>query len=113
MYSLVLMMALGTKPSQVILLVVCESFLLTLFGAGLGIALGISLTLYFGATGIDLSRFVATLSNFMIGSHVYPRIDWHSLGLFVLVVIVANLLISLYPAWRASRLVPIHAMRQV
>ncbi len=108
-----LMMALGTKPSQVILLVVCESFLLTLFGAGLGIALGISLTLYFGATGIDLSRFVATLSNFMIGSHVYPRIDWHSLGLFVLVVIVANLLISLYPAWRASRLVPIHAMRQV
>jgi ABC-type lipoprotein release transport system permease subunit len=108
-----LMMALGTKPRQIVLLVVTESFLLTAVGACLGVVLGVGLALSFARTGIDLSRFVSALSNFLIGSRVYPRVDWFYLTIFLAVVLLSNLLVSFYPAWRAGRLVPVDAMRQV
>jgi len=107
-----LMMAMGTKPRQVILLVGLESFLITSLGAVCGIAVGISLTTYVGHVGIDLSRFISTFSNFLIGAHVYPRVDWFYLGIFIAVVMGSNFIVSLYPAWRASRLDPVEAMRQ-
>jgi ABC-type lipoprotein release transport system permease subunit len=108
-----LMMAMGTKPGQVILLVALESFLITALGAVIGTIFGTALTAYVGHVGIDLSRFISTFSNFLIGSHVYPRVDWLYLVIFLVVVIGANIVVSLYPAWRASRLDPVEAMRQV
>ncbi len=108
-----LMMALGTTPGQVIFLVVSESFILTMVGAVIGFAIGIGASLYFGHQGIDLTSFVSTFSNFLIGSHVYPKIDWAYMVLFVVVVFISNLLVSFYPAWRASKLEPVEAMRQV
>lgn len=107
-----LMMALGTRPSQVILLILCESFLLTASGAAAGLLMGAGFTLYFGAAGIDLSRFLSTLANLFIGSHVYPRLDWFYTGIVLPVILIANLAVSFYPAWRAGRLAPIDAMRQ-
>lgn len=108
-----LMMAMGTKPGQVILLVALESFLITALGAVIGVLLGIALTSYVGHIGIDLSRFISTFSNFLIGSHVYPKVDWLYLLIFLGVVMGSNVIVSLYPAWRASRLDPVEAMRQV
>lgn len=106
-----LMLALGTTPLQIIQMVVLESFLLTMAGALLGSLLGISLVLYFGRVGIDMSRFVSALSNFLIGTEVHPRIDWFYLLVILLLVMTTNLLASFYPAWRAGRLLPIEAMR--
>ncbi|QQR80163.1 MAG: ABC transporter permease [Deltaproteobacteria bacterium] len=108
-----LMMALGTTPGQVIFLVVSESFILTMLGAVIGFGVGISVSIYLGHQGIDLTSFVSTFSNFLIGSHVYPKIDWAYMVLFVVVVFISNILVSFYPAWRASKLVPVDAMRQV
>ncbi|HSA59914.1 MAG TPA: FtsX-like permease family protein [bacterium] len=108
-----LMMAMGTKPGQVILLVALESFFITALGAVVGTALGVALTAYMGHVGIDLSRFVSTFSNFLIGAHVFPKVDWLYLAIFLAVVMGSNVAVSLYPAWRASRLDPVEAMRQV
>ncbi len=108
-----LMLALGAKPAQVIVLLVIETLLLSLMGTALGISLGVLSILYFGHAGIDLTRFMSTFSNLLVGSHVYPRVDWSYIGIFVGVVLIANLLIAFYPAWKASRLNPMEAMRQV
>lgn len=108
-----LMMSLGTRPSRVVGLVFCESFLLAVMGLIAGVLLGLGPVYYFGRVGVDLSRFTSAFSNFLIGSHVYPRADWFWFSLFGLIVLMANLLASLYPAWRAGRLVPIDAMREV
>lgn len=112
-YEFGLLMAIGTKPRQVIQLVMLESFFITAFGCLLALLLGMGLTLYFADVGIDLARFSRTFFNMMIGSHVYPKIVWAHLVPSILIVFAGNLTVSLYPAWRASRLDPIEAMRQV
>lgn len=108
-----LMMALGTPPSYVIRLVMLEAALLVGFGAAMGVMLGTGATLLVGHYGVDLSHFTSALSNLMIGSRVYPKVDGSYLGLFVGIILTGTLLVSLIPAWRAGRLSPIAAMRQL
>lgn len=107
-----LMLALGTTPRQVMLMVGLESLWLTGIGALLGSVLGIVVTFFIGQNGIDLSSFIHTAANFMVGSNVTPRIDWPYLLTFVLFIISANTLVSLYPAWRAGHLAPLESMRR-
>jgi ABC-type lipoprotein release transport system permease subunit len=107
-----LMLALGTQPRQIVILVILESLILSVAGAVTGALLGIGLVTFFGRIGIDLTRFVTALTNLMIGSHVFPRFDFSYSLIFVGAVLGANLLVSFFPAWRAGRLVPLEAMRR-
>lgn len=108
-----LMMAMGTPPAHVIALVMLEGTLIAIAGSLIGVAIGVSTTLLTGHYGLDLSWFTSALSNLLIGSWVYPRIDSTNLGLFVGIIIGGTMLVSWIPAWRAARLSPIAAMRQV
>lgn len=108
-----LMTALGTHSRQVVALIVMESLVLTFIGVGIGIMIGWGLCLYFGKTGIDLTRFVSTFANLLVGSHIYPRMDGEATALIVGFLFFSNAMAALYPAWKASRLDPIVAMRQV
>ncbi len=107
-----LMKALGTKDSQVSLLLILETIWLTFVGTFLGAGLGLSCSFFFANHGINLSRFGETFSNFLIGTTIYPKIHLEHVGSAVLVVLCANLLAALYPAWKASKLEPMEAMRQ-
>jgi len=107
-----LMMALGMRPRSIVRLVLIESLCLGLVGTLSGWLLGAVLVFYFGHVGIDLTRFTTALSNLMIGRHVFPRLDLSYSLIFAGVVVVSNLLISLYPAWKAGRLAPLESMRQ-
>lgn len=113
MRELGLMLAIGTSPHQVILMVGLESLWLTLIGAALGCILGVVVTASFGHVGIDLSSFIHTAANFMVGAKVHPTVDWGYTLLFVFFIALANTIVSLYPAWRASRLAPLDSMRRV
>lgn len=108
-----LMKALGTKDSQVSLLLILETLWLTFVGTLLGAGLGLGLSFFFANHGINLSRFGETFSNFLIGTTIYPKIHFNHVGSAVLVVLCANLIAALYPAWKASKLEPMEAMRQV
>ncbi len=108
-----LMKALGTEDRHIGLLLTCETFLLTSIGTILGVSAGLAMAYYFGSVGIDLSRFGKTFSNFLIGTVVYPEPQLLHVMTAVTVVFGTNLVASLYPSWRASRLEPIEAMRHV
>ncbi|MDX9828628.1 MAG: ABC transporter permease [Anaerolineae bacterium] len=93
-----LLRAVGWRRGQVLALVLGESLALSLLGGALGSALGVvAASALRGSTG-----FLG-----MMGSHFTP-------GLFVqalVTVLVLGLVGGAYPAWWASRLLPLEALR--
>jgi predicted lysophospholipase L1 biosynthesis ABC-type transport system permease subunit len=88
--------AIGARPGQVARLVVRQALSWTLAGAVLGFALAMILT--------------QLLSGLLYG--ISPLDPWTLGGVAVLLLLVAGLAASL-PAWRASRLDPLVALRQI
>lgn len=106
-----IMLALGTKRSQVILMVGLESAILGLIGIVCGSFLGSVLSIYFGKQGINLAKFAHAFEAYYTGSVIYPRLSVGYVFLFSLVVLLVSIIVSLYPAWKAANLKPVEAIR--
>jgi putative ABC transport system permease protein len=108
------MMALGTKPRQVVGLVVQEACVLALVGIAIGATLGSGVTLYFASAGIDLSAFAEGAATFGITTTViYTKLLAGNVFSMTLAVLLVVLVVAVYPAVRASRLKPVDAIRHV
>ena len=108
------MMALGTKPRQIVRLVAEEAFVLGLVGIAAGSVLGSALTLYFARNGIDLSSFSSGAAALGItSSRVFAELTPANLLFSNLAVLIVVLLVSVYPAIHAARLRPVEAIRHV
>ncbi|RPI58508.1 MAG: FtsX-like permease family protein, partial [Chloroflexi bacterium] len=93
-----LLRAVGWRRSQVLALVLGESLVLSLLGGAAGSALGIAAVgALRGSTG-----FLG-----MMGSHFSPGLFLQAL----VTVLVLGLVGGAYPAWWASRLLPLEALR--
>lgn len=108
-----IMLALGTKRSQIVLMVGFESVILGLIGIFFGSLLGITLSLYFGRQGINLAQFATALESYYAGSVIYPRFYIGYVFLFSAIVLAVSIIVSIYPAWKASKLKPVEAIRQL
>lgn len=107
-----IMMALGTRPRAIVALVVYESVVLALAGVAAGLALGIPLIEYFGARGLDLSRYAAGLQSIPgLTGIIYPAFVPAHLVRPVLLLLALSVLAAFYPGWRAARLQPAAAIR--
>jgi ABC-type lipoprotein release transport system permease subunit len=109
-----IMLAIGTKPYQVVALVLFETFFLCLIAILIGIPLGIGTSQILGKTGIDLSIWAEGLR--AIPFHptvIYPFVNIRSVLLSLEIVAVPGLIASLFPALRASRLKPVAAIRHI
>ncbi len=108
-----LMGALGVRAGQVFAMVVWETVLLVLAGSLAGFALGLWGVAYFGAHGIDLSRFTEAFSFMYMDPVVHPALRAES-GLRILgAAVIGAMAAGLFPAWRAARLEPAQALRRV
>jgi putative ABC transport system permease protein len=108
------MMALGTKPRQIIRLVVEEAFVLALVGALIGSAIGISASAYFATAGMNLSSWAEGAAALgMTSTVVYTKVTAANVVLSNLSVLAVVVLVGLYPAMHASRLRPVEAIRHV
>jgi len=96
--ELAVMRAIGASRAQVFLLLVSESLLLTLSGAGLGAALALLL-------GPRMEALAKTWVPLAPGGSLLT-ISAESLLRCALLVLCVGALAAIYPAWRASRLQP-------
>lgn len=105
-----IMLALGTKRRQVVLMIGFESAILGFIGILLGGILGSSVSFYFSHKGIDLSKFATALESYYTGSVIYPRLGLEYVFLFSCIILAVSVIVAIYPTLKAVNLKPVEAI---
>ena len=101
------LMALGFKRRSVLQMMFIEGLLLGVVGGALGVAVGVALGIGISAVGIPMPAPPGSDTGFTGEIRLTSALV---LGAFVLAVVVTALA-SVYPAWKASRLEVVNALR--
>jgi putative ABC transport system permease protein len=99
--------AMGTQPSDILKLFITEGLLLGLLGAVIGTIISITIILFLQQAEIAFSFGRQS------GLVLYPEISLPDILFATIVVIVVAGMASFQPAWKASRMDPIEALRHV
>lgn len=106
--------SLGMSGGQIMTLVLFEAIILAVFGVLVGLVLGMGAVSYLAVVGISLPVETASMIEGMaIGTTMkggYAPEQFVILSLLLLAVVA---LVSLYPAWYASRLEPVEALHSL
>ena len=109
-----IMMAVGTRPWHIVLLVMTESFLLGLMGVCLGVVIGIGINSAIAVNGFDLSRWAGAMELFAaLDPVIYPETQMVNIVGSSVAIFATALLVSIYPAVKASKLKPVEAIRYI
>jgi ABC-type lipoprotein release transport system permease subunit len=108
--------ALGLRKGKLVWLVVCESFFLATLAASIGLVIGGLLDWYLVVHGIDFTSSMGgegfSWEGVMFDPVMKGAVNVGSIVLTVVAVYVVSVLASLWPAWRATRLQPVTAIRE-
>ena len=109
------MMALGCKPGQLCGVVLAESFILSVVGAVLGVAIGLGLHYWVASVGIPMDQMADDyqFAGIIIEGRFYSRLTTWVVAKWTLVVMGLVMVSALYPAIKAALLKPLEAMRHV
>lgn len=100
-------MALGVRRRRILGQFILEGALLGTIGGICGVILGYLLATIISAVGIPMPPSPGMSRGFTAAIIITPRIIWEAL----LLAVTTTLLASIYPSWRASRLVIVDALR--
>ena len=103
------MIAIGTLPRNVLRLFLLEGFILGLMGGALGVLSGVCLSALISYIGIPMPPPPASTRAFIAQVDIVPSVLLFAFVLSVISTVVA----SFYPAFRASRLRIVNALRYV
>jgi len=106
-----LLQALGMKPSYILLMILIESTFLMGIGVIVGTILSLS-TIQLFSDGLDLGALAEGSTMFGAGRVMYPEINWLQSSAIAMFVWLMGIVTSLYPAWRASREVPVETINK-
>ena len=100
-------MALGVRRRRILRLFLLEGLLLGALGGIVGVAIGYIAAQLVSAVGIPMPPAPGMSRGFIASIMVTPTIIWEALLLALSTTFIA----SLYPSWRASRLMIVDALR--
>ncbi|WP_375770973.1 FtsX-like permease family protein [Archangium gephyra] len=103
------MLAVGMRRKQVLTMFLVEAALLGVLGGVGGVLLGSAIVRGIAARGIPMSLVVSSGSQ----SVLRPELNPSFVGMTLAVAVVGALAAAAWPAWRASRLDPVEALRSV
>jgi len=112
--DIAILRTLGASSRTIMMTFVVQGFLIGLIGTGIGVMGGIVLSL-------NVTRIVDWVQQLLhvqfLSASVYyisfvpSRLAWYDVWHIALVAIILSLLATIYPAWRAGRIVPAQALR--
>jgi putative ABC transport system permease protein len=105
------MRAVGMRRRGVVRLFILEGVVLGAMAAVVGVTVGGSLVLYYGARGIPMNTF--TLTWIAGGDRLFPVLEAASAVQAVVAILLVSTLAAVYPAYAASRLEPREALHHV
>jgi ABC-type lipoprotein release transport system permease subunit len=105
--------AIGLQKSNVFMLVLLETVLMSAVGGPIGVLLGVLTNGYYGANGMDLSNYSETLKAYGYDSIFYPELDTAQYPILMVVVIVTAFIGAIYPAIKAVKLNPVESIRKI
>jgi len=108
-----LMEALGVRSTQLFIMVIWETIVLVMIGSLAGFLLGGGLSWWYGSRGIDLSQFAVAFSFMYMDPVIHPALQPESCLRILGAAVAGALVASLIPAWKAARLEPAAALREL
>lgn len=109
-----LLRALGLSRIHLLLLVFCESLLLSILAVAAGWLIGGLAHLWFAHNGIDFSAVMNEGTQIMgtfIDPVVYTELSWSRIGQLTVIIFLTTLASGIYPAIKAARVTPVEALR--
>lgn len=102
------LMAVGLKRWTILKIFLQEGFLLGLFGGALGLVAGVAAAYGITQIGIPMPPPPGSASGYIGGI----KVTWQLAVITGVLAIVSATLASIYPAWKASRMVIVDALRK-
>lgn len=107
--------AIGLRPRHVVAMVVYEALLLGVIACGVGLVMGGFLDMLLVVYGLDMTSVMEDgfeLGGVTIDPIIRGVVKPRGIIVTVFAVLTVSVMSSLWPAWRASRLRPVEAMRE-
>jgi putative ABC transport system permease protein len=104
------MATFGYKPCNIVSLFLQEGLIIGVIGALAGSILGVGISYYFSVVGITFTG--ADVVEFM-EAQVYPRLSMTDVLFPCIFAVGVALIAALYPAYKASSVEPVEALRHV
>ena len=108
-----MLMAIGLNKRKIFIMIMLETFYLTLIGTPIGLLIGWLTVTTLGNTGINLSMFSEGLASYGFSSVIYPALDHDKYAIIVTMCLITAILSAIYPAYKALQLNPSEAIRKI
>lgn len=109
-YEIGVIKAIGTKPADLMRLVLAEATLIALISCVFGLALGYGLGTWFSTHGVPMGDY--ELSGVVLSDNIMTVLAPYQFIDFPVYVILLTVIAAIYPAWFAARLVPAEALQR-
>lgn len=107
------MLALGVSKGLIMGMMMIEAVLVAIAGAIVGGGISIAVVAYFAKVGLDFSFAAEGMEMWGGAGIMYPYLTADNLALVMSLTVAIAVVMSLYPAWLASRVHPVEAIRSL